>query len=182
MHTTYTTFIGSSAGARRGRYRVNPFVVELAGEVAFLIRAEGGQLMSQNAETTLVGWAGFLSSHDADRFLSLFTDDCVYEDVAFGVVNRVKRELRTFIEGIFGAFPDFRIDLKSHFVAGEWAAMEWVMTGTHEGDLAGMPATHKRFSIRGASVVEFNSAQIKRISDYWDLATFLKQLGLTPSV
>jgi len=137
--------------------------------------------MSQNVETTLVGWAGFLSSHDPDRFLSLFTDDCVYEDVALGVVNRGKQELRTFIAGIFSAFPDFHIDLKSQFVAGNWAAMEWIMTGTHEGDLAGMPATHKRFSIRGASVVELNNARMKRISDYWDLATFLKQLGLLPS-
>lgn len=55
------------------------------------------------------------------------------------------------------------------------------MTGTHQGDLAGMPATHKKFSIRGASVVELNNARIKRISDYWDLVTFLKQLGLMPS-
>jgi steroid delta-isomerase-like uncharacterized protein len=134
--------------------------------------------MSQDVETTLVGWAGFLSSHDLDRFLSLFTDDCVYEDVALGVVNRGKQELRTFIEGIFSAFPDFHIDLKSQFVAGHWAAMEWVMSGTHEGDLPGMPATHKQFTVHGASVAELSGAGLRRISDYWDLATFLKQTGL----
>jgi steroid delta-isomerase-like uncharacterized protein len=136
--------------------------------------------MSQDVETTLVGWAGFLSSHDPDRFLSLFTDDCVYEDVALGVVNRGKQELRTFIAGIFSAFPDFHIDLKSQFVTGHWAAMEWVMSGTHEGDLPGMPATHKRFMVR-ASVAELSGTGIRRISDYWDLATFLKQTGLMAS-
>jgi steroid delta-isomerase-like uncharacterized protein len=137
--------------------------------------------MSQNGETTLVGWAGFLSSHDPDRFLSLFTDDCVYEDVALGVVNRGKKELRTFIAGIFSTFPDFHIDLKSQFVAGHWATMEWAMSGTHEGDLPGMPATHKRFMVRGASVAELSGAEIRRISDYWDLATFLKQTDLMAS-
>jgi steroid delta-isomerase-like uncharacterized protein len=136
--------------------------------------------MSQNVETTLVGWAGFLSSHDPDRFLSLFIDDCVYEDLALGVVNRGKQELRTFIAGIFSAFPDFHIDLKSQFVTGHWAIMEWAMSGTHEGDLPGMPATHKRFMVR-ASVAELSGTGIRRISDYWDLATFLKQTGLMAS-
>jgi steroid delta-isomerase-like uncharacterized protein len=137
--------------------------------------------MSQNAERTLAQWAALLTSHNTDDFVLLFTEDCVYEDVTFGIVNRGKSELRAFVERVFAVHPDFRIDLKSEFVAGEWAAMEWIMTGTHEGDLAGMPATHKKFSICGASVVELNNARIRRISDYWDLATFLKQTGLMAS-
>jgi steroid delta-isomerase-like uncharacterized protein len=137
--------------------------------------------MSQNADRTLVQWAEFLSSHNTDQFLSLFTEDCVYEDVAFGIVNRGKSELRAFIEGIFAAVPDFRIDLKSQLVAGERAATEWVMYGTHHGDLPGMPATHKAFSIRGATIAEFaelEHAKIRRNSDYWDVTAFLKQVGL----
>ena len=44
-----------------------------------------------------------------------------------------------------------------------------------------MPATNKSFSIRGATILEMNSGKIQRNSDYWDLATFLKQIGLMPS-
>jgi steroid delta-isomerase-like uncharacterized protein len=91
--------------------------------------------MSQDADRTLVQWAKFLTSHNTDGFLSLFTDDCVYEDVALGVVNHGKNELRVFIEGIFAAFPDFGIDLTYWFVANDRAAMEWVFYGTHHGDL-----------------------------------------------
>jgi steroid delta-isomerase-like uncharacterized protein len=137
--------------------------------------------MSQNAEKTLVQWAALWSSHNTDELLLLFTEDCVYEDVTFGIVNRGKSELRAFAERVFAVHPDFRIDLKSQFVAGEWAAMEWVMSATHEGDLAGMRATHKRFSVRGASVAELSGARIRRISDYWDLTAFLKQVGLMPN-
>jgi len=32
--------------------------------------------------------------------------------------------------------------------------------------------------VRGASVVEFRDGKISRESDYWDLATYLKQVGL----
>jgi len=33
--------------------------------------------------------------------------------------------------------------------------------------------------IRGATVVEFTDGKISRNSDYWDLATYMKQVGLT---
>jgi hypothetical protein len=35
--------------------------------------------------------------------------------------------------------------------------------------------------MRGASILEFAGDKIKRCADYWDMAAFLKQLGLMPS-
>src|SRR5215475_5346915 len=90
-------------------------------------------------------WATAWSSHDIDKVLSLFTDDCVYEDVTFGVVTRGKKELRAFAEGVFAGIPDFNIKLTTRFTAGSFAGMEWVLTGTHHGDFPGMPATDKHF-------------------------------------
>jgi steroid delta-isomerase-like uncharacterized protein len=55
------------------------------------------------------------------------------------------------------------------------------MRGTHTGEMPGMPATGKRFEVRGASTFEFRDAKILRCSDYWDMATLLKQLGFMPS-
>ena len=137
--------------------------------------------MNHDIEKTLETWAVCWSSADVEHLLSLFTDDCIYEDVSFGVVNHGKAELKSFADGIFAAFPDFKVQNNMRFVAGNWAGMEWIISGTHEGDLPGMPATHKRFSIRGASILEFETDMIKRCSDYWDLATFLKQVGIMPS-
>jgi ketosteroid isomerase-like protein len=39
--------------------------------------------------------------------------------------------------------------------------------------------TNKSFEVRGAIVVEFANGKITRNSDYWDLATYKKQVGLT---
>jgi hypothetical protein len=39
-------------------------------------------------DSYIVAWA----SHDVEKIVSYFTDDCVYEGVAFGVVNRGKEE------------------------------------------------------------------------------------------
>jgi hypothetical protein len=59
----------------------------------------------------------------------------VFEDVTFGVVARGKEELRSFANRAFAAVPDFKYGLRSRFAASHWAAIEWVMSGTHKGKL-----------------------------------------------
>jgi len=112
--------------------------------------------------------------------LSLLVDNCVYEDVTLAAVNKGKKQIRAFIDSVFAAFPDFDMKLSSSFTTGTWAAAEWTMTATHRGDLPGLPATGKHFSVRGASVIELQDGKIRRNSDYWDMATFLKQIGAMP--
>jgi steroid delta-isomerase-like uncharacterized protein len=72
-------------------------------------------------------------------------------------------------------------EVTSRFASGTQGGVEWVMRGTHRGDLPGMPATGKQVEVRGASILEFADGKIRRCSDYWDMATFLKQLGLMPA-
>jgi len=125
-------------------------------------------------------WAAAWSLHDVEKLLSLCTDDCVYEDVTMGALNRGKAEVKAFADAVFAAFPDFKVQLMSGFTADNWAGAEWTMSGTHRGDLPGMPATGKSFSVRGSTVCELQAGKIKRNPDYWDMVTFLKQTGLMP--
>jgi steroid delta-isomerase-like uncharacterized protein len=132
-------------------------------------------------ERVLDDWGRYWSSHDMPRLLELFTDDVVYEDVTMGVTNRGKTELRTFGEGFFVGFPDVTFEVTSRFATETQGGLEWVMRGSHQGDLPGMPATGKHVEVRGASIVGFADGRISRCSDYWDMAAFLKQLGLMPA-
>jgi steroid delta-isomerase-like uncharacterized protein len=124
-------------------------------------------------------WAEGWSRHDMEWVASVFTNDCIYEDVALGVTNRGKEELIAFGNGFIEGVPDLKVEVTSCFVTGDRAATEWKMSGTHTGNLPGMPATGRSFSLRGASVFQIRGDRILRCSDYWDLATFEKQLGLT---
>jgi len=141
---------------------------------------EGNKIASFDTERVLEAWATAWSSHDTERVLSLFTDDCLYEDVTFGVINRGKKELRAFADSVFVGIPDFKVDLTTRFGAGTWAGMEWVMSGTHKGDFPGMPATGKHFSTRGVTILELQAGKIRRNSDYWDAASVMRQIGLLP--
>jgi len=131
------------------------------------------QLWSEFART----W----SSHDMNQVLPLYTDDCIYEDVTLGAVNHGKEELRRFGQMFISGFPDVRFEMTSGFVAANWAGGEWIMTGTHTGNLPGLPATGKGVNLRGSSIVELQAGKIRRCSDYWDMATLLRQIGLMPT-
>lgn len=136
--------------------------------------------MATDVERMFEDYLGAWSSHDVEKIASFFTDDCVYEDVAMGAVNRGKEELKAFLSATFAAFPDFKVEPTSLFVAGDWAGSEWIMSGTQTGDIGGIPATGKSFSIRGASIIELHEGKISRNADYWNLASLLQQVGLMP--
>ncbi|MGD0794830.1 MAG: ester cyclase [Dehalococcoidales bacterium] len=138
--------------------------------------------MVTDAEKMMKNYTAAWNLHDVNKILSFFTDDCIYEDVALGLVNHGKKELTDFINRITLAYPDFKFEVKSVFQAGDWLADEWVMTGTwaHSSNPK-MPATGKKFSIRGASVQELRNGKIRRNSDYWDRVTFRQQVGLVPA-
>jgi chromate reductase len=142
-------------------------------------------MATPDVERLLDDWAIAWSSKDGkdpERVLALFVDDCVFEDVTVGAVAHGKEELRTFTNGAFAAVPDFKYRLTRRFATGQWAAIEWEMSGTHNGDFPGVPATGKSFSsVRGSSVLELAAGKIRRESDYWDAATLMKQVGLLPA-
>jgi steroid delta-isomerase-like uncharacterized protein len=125
-------------------------------------------------------YAAAWSTQDIDAILSFFTKDCVYEDMALGAVNTGKQQLGAFLRATFAAIPDFRIELKAILSSGDRAASEWIMSGTQTGAFPGIPATGKRFSVRGASMMELYQGKIRRNADYWSLATLLQQVGVLP--
>ena len=139
-------------------------------------------MTTSDSAMLIEAWSeGSSSPNGLEKLFSLFTDDCVYEDLGTETFLHGKAELKAYFETIFRAIPDFKIELTSHFSAGNWAGAEWICSGTQTGDFPGMPATNKPFSVRGASVFELQGDKFKRCSDYWNMATVLKQSGLMPS-
>jgi steroid delta-isomerase-like uncharacterized protein len=121
-------------------------------------------------------WIAAWNSHDVDRVLGVFTSDVLYEDVPLGVVNRGAEELRAFAAGAFAAVPDIRFDLVNASLKGGHGTIEVVFSGTD----VGLYGTGRRFSVRGATVIDVHGQIIARNSDYYDLATIQRQLGLLP--
>ena len=123
-------------------------------------------------------WAGW--SHDMPKLMATLTDDVVYEDKTVPANLHGKKEVQDFAQAWFNAFPDMSFTLTSFIIDGNRGAMEWTSTGTHKGDMPGMPASNKVYKIPGVSIVECSNGKITHDADYWDNATVMRQLGFLP--
>lgn len=122
-------------------------------------------------------WIAAWNSHNPDRMLPLFTDDVLYEDVAFGSVNHGKTELRKFATEEFDGVPDLELKLLRAHIHGGHGTIEWTFSGTDKGVFK----TGKKFSVRGVSVIDLRDGKISRNLDFYDSATIMRQVGTLPA-
>jgi steroid delta-isomerase-like uncharacterized protein len=121
------------------------------------------------------------NSHDVDKIASFYTEDCIKEDVAVETSTRGKKEMKALLHRVFAAFPDLNVKLTSCFHSDEWAASEWIMSGTYTNQFPGMPPpTGRSFSVRGSTIMKLHNGKISRVSDYWNFLSYLRQTGLFP--
>jgi steroid delta-isomerase-like uncharacterized protein len=121
----------------------------------------------------LAAWA----EHEPERLDELFTENGIYEDVPSGDTYTGPAEIKEYLSSVFSWAPDLTMKLTSVAVSGDTVVTEWTMQGTQTGPFDGFPATGNRFSVRGASVTVLENGKIRRNTDYYDMATFLLQLG-----
>ena len=127
------------------------------------------------------GYLDAWNAHDPAAVARYMADDAVYEDVALGRVLHGPSEIAAFVEDTTRASSDFRFEEVSLFTAGGAYANEWIMTGTNDREVQGVPATGRSFRVRGASVGKLDtSGRIVENRDYYNLAEMFAQLGIQP--
>lgn len=165
------------------RLRTRPNVsvaLALAACVALLLAGMGSQeafAAGGNNHNQRLGqeFCDAWTSHDADRVVALFTKDAVYEDVPFGL-KATGSELQAFARDFFLAVPDVRVECVSVEERGGHGSIEWIFSGTD----VGIFKTGKPFSLRAVSVFDTRGGKIARNVDYYDAATFMRQVGMLP--
>ncbi len=121
------------------------------------------------------------NAHDIEKFLSLHTDDIFYEQVvAGGVVTRGKEEYAAFMKSTLAAIPDSKFELTSFYGTGDHQCEEAIFSGTLQGEFLGIKPTGKSVSFRMVLVRDFREGKTRRLSIYYDMATFMQQLGVLP--
>jgi steroid delta-isomerase-like uncharacterized protein len=78
------------------------------------------------------------------------------------------------------AFPDVHIAIDDLIAAGDKVVTRYTATGTHQGELMGIPATGKKISITGVSIYRFANGQIVEDWAEFDQLGMLTQLGVIP--
>lgn len=132
---------------------------------------------TEGSENLVTRWAKAWSTQDTALFLSLFAEDATYRDVALDKSFRGCDAIKTFFEGTFVTFPDFKMDVDFCAVTAETAAGEWVMSGTFLGESFGHAPTGKSFRIEGCCFMRLAEGRVIEHRDYWNPMTFDTQVA-----
>ena len=117
------------------------------------------------------------SLHQPERIDAIFNDDAAYEDVAGSQRHIGKAAIKEFLRATFAWAPDFRVNMLSLTIGNDAAATEWISEGIQTGPVGDLPASGNSFRLRGASIVTFRNGKIAAVTDYYDMTTFVRQLG-----
>jgi len=79
------------------------------------------------------------------------------------------------------AFPDLRVAIEDVLTDGDRFASRTTVTGTHTGDLMGMPATGKRISVEAVDIGRVHDGQAAERWGGLNMYALLTQLGVIPA-
>ncbi len=120
------------------------------------------------------------NSQDIDRLASLYAPDVEHEDVTSGVKLHGHSELRKLFLEAWEGMPDVRTKIGRIISQDNRLAWEWTMSATHAGDFPNLPATGRTFTIEGVSILEVKDGLVRSQRDFYDQASFLRQVGALP--
>jgi len=115
---------------------------------------------------------------DADAVLATLAEDGTYCDPTSG--GRLRGEaLKGYMAGLWAAFPDLSFEIASKGLVGEnLVAAQWIMRGTNNGSMMGLPPTGKSVTVSGADFIRVAGGKIQTVDGYFDSRAVPDQLGL----
>lgn len=86
-----------------------------------------------------------------------------------------------FFQAFRTAFPDLNVAVDHMVTDEENVAIAYTVTGTHQGDFLGVPATGRRVSARGVQISRFQNGQVVERWGSSDQLGILQQIGVDPT-
>ena len=90
------------------------------------------------------------------------------------------KAVKQFFDEFFDAFPDAHATLDDVIAEGDKAVIRYTFTGTHKGELMGIPATNKKVTLSVIEIDRFAGGKIVELWERFDTLGFMQQLGVIP--
>jgi steroid delta-isomerase-like uncharacterized protein len=98
-----------------------------------------------------------------------------------GIPSDGEEAVRELLQGLMTGFPDLHVEIGRMRHADDAVFGESLITGTHNGEWAGIPPTGRRVEIPVAAIFEFDEDRLLCEKVYMDFATVLTQIGVLPA-
>jgi predicted ester cyclase len=130
---------------------------------------KGDTMSDQNKQVVREYYTRVLNGRDLEAVVEFFVDERVVEGVKGGCFR------------YFEAFPDLHIALDDVIAEGDRVFVRSTMTGTHDGEYKGIPATGRHVAAESAEVFRVVDG---RFLGYWcltNVAGLMRQLTEEPA-
>ena len=88
---------------------------------------------------------------------------------------------KQFVTAYRNAFPDVHFTIDDQIAEGDKVVTRWTAQGTHQGELAGLPATGKSSTVSGIVVDRLVNGKIAESWSIFDEFGMMQQLGVIPT-
>jgi predicted ester cyclase len=94
---------------------------------------------------------------------------------------RTREELKGFFQALFTAFPDLHVTLGEMVVEGDLVAWRGIVSGTHQGELNGIPPTGKKVIAEEYHIERVRNGEMVEHWGLFDTLAMLQQIGAVPA-
>ena len=118
-----------------------------------------------------------MNRHDPRGLAALYSENCIVASPLFSELHGRAAVEESFREW-FRIFPDIEFRLETAVIDPPHASVATMNTATHEGELFGLPASHKKIEFRTVRLVEIEDGLIGAERRIYDFTGLLVQLGV----
>jgi steroid delta-isomerase-like uncharacterized protein len=134
----------------------------------------------ENKETIRRFWEEVFNQRRFKLVDEFFTNDYMYHG-AGGQEAKGTAELGKLLGMYFNAFPDLHAEVEDIFGEEDKVMSRAMCTGTHLGELMGMPPTGKKIAIRVICADRFRKDKVAESYELPDLFGMMVQIGAIPA-
>ena len=84
------------------------------------------------------------------------------------------------LTGFRSTFTDVDIHIEEEIAEGDKVVLRWSLSGTHQGNLFGIPGTGKRIEWTGITIYRIADGKVVEERGEEDFLSILRQIGLIP--
>jgi steroid delta-isomerase-like uncharacterized protein len=132
---------------------------------------------AQNEEIVRRGFDMF-NTGDTSGAAEITAADAIGHDPAMPEDSHGPEGFAQIVATYRGAFPDLNLTVEEQCSDGDTVCTRWSSEGTNDGELMGMPPTHKHIRVTGLSMDKVQDGKIVESWNQWDNAGMMQQLGI----
>ncbi len=122
-------------------------------------------------------WFQMWNTGDLASAEEIFATDFVNHDLNHPEKTHFE-SCRAWVSENRTAFPDFHVEVHDMIAEGDKVASRWTVTGTHKGNLSGVPPTSVRVTVTGMNIHRLVDDKIAEAWWSYDMLGMMQQLGV----